>query len=637
MHSAANSLAENRRSRFFLHSAMKTESSAPKISGPQHLLDRNIFRYELALGSVALAVGVGLLAQRCGVGHQFAMLLFAIAVAGWNGGLGPAVAAAVFSSLAYDYLFTPPLYQFGWTKYDLIDLALYISFAFLVTRFRQVRWRTEGKLRASERKYRQLIDTSPEAVFVLDKTGKCVLGNAAAAQLYGCTENELTGLPMADTCLPSERHLLQERIERVGDQSALRFERQFLRKDNQTVPVEVSLSAAGENQYQEVVRDNTERKRAEQELRKQAELLSLAHDAIIVRDTKGQINFWNRGAEKTYGWTAAEAIGRITHQLLQTKFPASLKALEAALEERGEWEGELAHTTRDGRTVIVTSRQSLRCDERGAPAAILEINRDVTDRKRAEEQIHKLNEALEQRVIERTRELEAVNKELEAFAYSVSHDLRAPVRHIAGFTELLQRHFGPASDDKSRHHISMILDAAKRMGRLIDDLLAFSRIGRGETQNITVDLSQIVKGVIGEFSPDTPGRKIVWRVGDLPKCCGDPAMLRLVFTNLVSNALKFTRTREQAEIELNSLNHSPAEVVVFVKDNGVGFDMRYKDKLFGVFQRLHSQESFEGTGIGLATVQRIIHAHGGKVWPESSVDHGATFYVALPKLGKANA
>ena len=183
----------------------------------------------------------------------------------------------------------------------------------------------------------------------------------------------------------------------------------------------------------------------------------------------------------------------------------------------------------------------------------------------------------------------------------------------------------------------MILDAASRMGTLIDDLLAFSRIGRAETQNTTVDLSQIVKGVIGEFAPDTQGRKIVWRVGDLPRCYGDPAMLRLVFTNLVSNALKFTRTRDQAEIEIDSLNHSPAEVVVFVKDNGVGFDTRYKDKLFGVFQRLHSQEAFEGTGIGLATVQRIIHAHGGKVWLDSSVDHGATFYVALPKLGKANA
>jgi PAS domain S-box-containing protein len=592
------------------------------------------YRYGLGIVSVAVALAVGLLARQYGVGHQFAMLLFAVAVAGWNGGLGPAIIAAALSSLAYDYFITEPLYTLGFGKYDLIDLALYLLFAFLISRFREVQWRTEGKLRASEQKYRHLIETSPDAVFVLDKAGKCVLGNAAAAQLYGCTEDELIGLPLVDTCLPTERHLLQERIKRVGDQSFLRFERQFLRKDNQIVPVEVSLAAAGADQYQELVRDITERKRAERQLRKQAELLSLAHDAIIVRDTKGQINFWNQGAEKTYGWTAAEAIGRITHHLLQTRFPVSLEALEAALEDRGEWEGELLHTARDGRKIIVTSRQSLRRREHSASATVMEINRDVTERKRAEEEIRKLNQELEQRVIERTRELQAVNKELEAFAYSVSHDLRAPVRHIAGFTQLLEKHSGQLLDEKSRRYTQMILDSANRMGMLVDDLLAFSRIGRTETHHTTIRLSEIIETVVREIAPDTQSRKITWRIGDLPACHGDPAMLRLVFGNLISNAVKFTQTCEEAEIEIGSLNHTPDEMVVFVKDNGVGFNMKYTDKLFGVFQRLHSQEAFEGTGIGLATVQRIVHGHGGRVWAEGSVNNGATFYVALPKLGK---
>ena len=245
--------------------------------------------------------------------------------------------------------------------------------------------------------------------------------------------------------------------------------------------------------------------------------------------------------------------------------------------------------------------------------------------------------ALNVELAKRSDELQATNKELEAFAYSVSHDLRAPVRHIAGFTELLQKHAKPVLDDKSRHHISMILDSANRMGSLVDDLLAFSRIGRAETRKTTVHLEPLVKGVVREIAPDTQGRKIIWHIGSLPICYGDPAMLRLVFANLVANAVKFTRAREQAEIEIDSLNHTLGEVVVFVKDNGVGFDMKYKDKLFGVFQRLHSQEAFEGTGIGLATVQRIVQGHGGRVWAEASVNNGATFYVVLPKAGKANA
>jgi light-regulated signal transduction histidine kinase (bacteriophytochrome) len=175
------------------------------------------------------------------------------------------------------------------------------------------------------------------------------------------------------------------------------------------------------------------------------------------------------------------------------------------------------------------------------------------------------------------------------------------------------------------------------MGSLVDDLLAFSRIGRAETQTTSVHLDQLVKGVVNEIAPDTQRRKIVWHIGTLPICYGDPSMLRLVFANLIANAVKFTRTREQAEIEIDSLNYSGDEVVVFVKDNGVGFDMKYENKLFGVFQRLHSQQAFEGTGIGLATVQRIVHRHGGRVWAEGTVNHGATFYVALPKTGKAEA
>ena len=265
---------------------------------------------------------------------------------------------------------------------------------------------------------------------------------------------------------------------------------------------------------------------------------------------------------------------------MRTIFPEPLDEININLLRTGRWEGELIHAMRDGTRVVAASRWSLQCDERGNPTAILETNNNITERKQAEEALRRSRDELEIKVKERTGELRktnadlhSVNKELEAFAYSVSHDLRAPVRHIAGVTQLLQKHADPVLDDKSRHHIGMILDAAKRMGNLVDDLLAFSRIGRVEPQKTTIHLEQLVKDAIGEIAPDTLGRKIIWRIGTLPICYGDPSLLRLVFSNLVSNALKFTRTRPQAEIEINSLNHTPDEVVVFVKDKGVGFDM----------------------------------------------------------------
>ena len=253
------------------------------------------------------------------------------------------------------------------------------------------------------------------------------------------------------------------------------------------------------------------------------------------------------------------------------------------------------------------------------------LQKEVMERRMREDQIRELNEQLERR----SAELETSNKELEAFAYSISHDLRAPLRHMVGFSELLQQHAVTALDEKSRGYTTTILDAAKRMGALIDDLLAFSRIGRTETRASTVRLRDVVNEVVEQMRPDMAGRTVSWRIGDLPDLYCDRSMLRMVFMNLIANAIKFTRPRELAEVAIGSLEDARG-VVVFVRDNGVGFDMKYSHKLFRVFQRLHRTEEFEGTGIGLATVQRIIQRHGGSVWAEGSVSGGATFFLAFP-------
>ncbi len=390
-----------------------------------------------------------------------------------------------------------------------------------------------------------------------------------------------------------------------------------------------------------ITRFNTVRRRVEQQLlqardelqaevierTQQASLLDLTHDSIFVRDSNDRITYWNRGAQELYGWTREQAIGQRSHDLLQTAFPAPLNDIEAELVRTGRWEGELRHTKADGNTVMVASRWSLRCDENGNPAATLETNNDISNQKRREEEIQSLNAQL----AGWSAELQAANRELEAFAYSVSHDLRAPLRHVAGFAELLQKSGFSALNEKGRRYMTMILESANRMGELIDDLLAFSRIGRAETQMTSVNLDQLVKEVLGEARLETEGRDISWQIDPLPSCRGDRSMLKLVLVNLVSNAIKFTRQRTPATIEIGRAEGDKDEVVVFVRDNGAGFDMKYVHKLFGVFQRLHQSDVFEGTGIGLATVQRIIHRHGGKVRAEGVVDQGATFYFSVPK------
>lgn len=305
------------------------------------------------------------------------------------------------------------------------------------------------------------------------------------------------------------------------------------------------------------------------------------------------------------GWYAGRMYGWIASTIVLVAFLCELNALYIQTTRAMAGQRRIAQVLRRARDDLQT---------------------EVQQRRQREAEVNRLNEELGKRACE----LEAANKELESFAYSVSHDLRAPLRQILGFTELLRKAAAADPNDKAQRYVHTIEEAAQRMCTLIDDLLGFSRVGRAEAKWSLTSLGQLVQEAISELAGETGGREIVWRIGALPSCYGDRSMLKLVLQNLIANAIKFTRTRARAEIEIGTIPGTPDEIVLFVRDNGAGFDMRYADKLFGVFQRLHATSDFEGTGIGLATVQRIIHRHGGRVWADGKTDQGATFYFSLP-------
>jgi PAS domain S-box-containing protein len=502
------------------------------------------------------------------------------------------------------------------------------------------------RAQAALREQAQVLDLAQ--VMVRDLDGSIVLWNLGSQELYGFKKEEALGR-VSHELLHTE---FPEPIERIEEKlrSAGRWEGELAHRKRDGSRIVVSsvwvLHGDADGRPVRVLEANvdiTARKQAEDELgriertlRVQTRLLHSVLDSmaegLIAANEDGKFVLWNPAAETILGrgtsdvpvaeWTAHYGVYRPDGI---TPFPTAELPLVSAM--RGETvsvEMVVRNPRLNADVWIEASARPLK-DERGVMSGGVVALRDITRGKADEREIRKLNDELEQKVIQRTAQLEAANQELEAFTYSVSHDLRAPLRHIAGFTGMLMEESGARLDERATKLLQRIQEGTRMMGQMVDELLSLARVGRQAPNLQVTGLNSIVEEVLAMLKADCDGRLIEWRIAPLPFVECDPTLIKLVFQNLISNALKYSRPRSPAVIEIGKTN----ENALFVRDNGVGFSMKYAHKLFGVFQRLHRAEDFEGTGVGLATVQRIIQKHGGRIWVEAELDRGATFYFTV--------
>ena len=498
--------------------------------------------------------------------------------------------------------------------------------------------RVEHALRESELKYRTLFDSAGDGILLM-RRNRFIDCNARALAMFGCSREQIIGAPPYEFSPPTQRDgrsSEEKAIEKInlalveGPQC---FEWEHSRIDGTPFAAEVSLNRLeldGEVMLQAIVRDIAKKKEEEARIRRMATVVKDSNDAITIQDFQGRITAWNHGAELMYGYGEEEAL----QMNIECLTPADKKEEQEELTGRliaGEaiTSLETQRVTNDGRILDVWMTITKLVDDTGKPIGIASTERDITERKRNEEEIRSLNIDLEKRVQERTAELAAVNMELESFSRTVSHDLRAPLRRIDGWSLALLEDYGKALDSTASGYLDTIRSEAQSMAELIETLLHLSRVTRGEMVRQGVDLGDVARAIEKDLRQAAPGHDVEFVVApDVRNVEADPRLVRILLENLLGNAWKFTRNREHPRVELG-VYRKESRIIYFARDNGAGFDMAFVERLFQPFQRLHSSDDFPGTGVGLATVQRIVHRHGGTIWAEGEVGKGATFYFTL--------